>query len=208
MDKTIQKKISDKLNLLPVYNQLAFGVMLTERYLPNYFAFHFVENWGNPMILLNGIDLLKNIVRLEIYDPVELQLIDNYIEEVTPDMDEFPSNLLASLALDVSSMLHECFRFANDKRTKNIELCSQISFDSLEMYIQKKDNLKHDLTISELNEYFSNNNLIKNELDYQLNLLDELIQKPKIDNKLYIEKTLKAPKINYNSVAKMSALVN
>jgi len=195
MYKTIQKKINDKIGVLPTYHQLAFGVMLSERFLPNYFAFHFIERWGNPMILLNGIDLLKSIIRQETYDPVELHLIDDFIEEVTPDMDDFPSNILASLALDVSSMLYECFSFVKDHKTKHIELCSQISFNALEMYIQKRNNLKYDLTVQELNEFFSNDSLIKSEIDYQLNLLNELHTEAKINHKLYIEKTIKAPNI-------------
>ncbi len=195
MDKLIQQKINKKIGLLPVYHQLAFGVMLSERFLPTYFAFHLTEKWGNPMILLNSIDLLKNIVRQENYDTVELQLIDNLIEEATPDMDDFPSNILASLALDISSMLYECFAFARNQKTKHIENCSKMSIGTLEMFIQKRDNLKHDLSTKELNTYFVNDKLINSEIDYQLNLLDVLRANSKISYKLYIEKTIKAPNI-------------
>ncbi len=37
------------------------------------------------MVLLNGIDLLKNIVARQKFDFDELQLIDNLIESVTPE---------------------------------------------------------------------------------------------------------------------------
>jgi len=63
------------------------------------------------------------------------------------------------------------------------------------MYIQKRNNLKYDLTVQELNEFFSNDSLIKSEIDYQLNLLNELHTEAKINHKLYIEKTIKAPNI-------------
>ena len=62
------------------------------------------------------------------------------------------------------------------------------------MYIQKRDNLRYDLTIDELNEYFSKDNLINSEIEYQLNLLRDLNTDTTINNKLYIEKTIKAPK--------------
>ena len=140
MNKKIQEQINYKISLLPTYHQLAFAVMLSERFLPNYFAFYLAEQWGNPMILLNGIDLLKNIIRQGTYNPEELKIIDDFIEDITPDMADFPSNILASFALDVSSMLYECFSFVKNLKTKHIELCSQISFESLEMYIQKRDN--------------------------------------------------------------------
>ena len=131
MNKDIRKKINQKISLLPTYHKLAYAVMLSERFLPNYFAFYLAEHWGNPMILLNGIDLLKSIIRQGTYNPDELQIIDDFIEEVTPDMEDFPSNILASFALDISSMLYECFSFVKTRETKHIELCSQISFDSL-----------------------------------------------------------------------------
>lgn len=44
MMKNIQNQINTKIQALSLYHQLAFGVMLAERYLPNYFAFHLAEN--------------------------------------------------------------------------------------------------------------------------------------------------------------------
>ena len=198
MENTIQRQINHKIRQLPPYHQLAFGVMLSERFLPNYFAFFLVEQWGNPMVLLNGIDLLKNIVSREAYDDSERRMIDALIESVTPDMEEFPANSLASLALDVSSMLHECFEFAQDKNPRHIELCSEISLDTLRMYVQKKDNLPYDLPVSALDKYFSNDKLINNEIEYQMNLLDELMPRPKISNQLYMDKTVQAPNLSFS----------
>ena len=195
MNKEIQKQINNEISLLPVYHQLAFGVMLSERFLPNYFAFHYIEKWGNPMILLNGIDLLKNIIRQESFDPIEIELIDNFIEDATPDMDDFSGSISASLALDCSSMIYECFEFVKNKNIKHIESCSQISFSSLEMYIQVRDKLSYDLSALELNNYFAKDNLINNEIKYQFDLLAELRKDLKINNKLYIEQTINAPNI-------------
>ncbi len=196
----MEKAINDKINLLPSYHQLVYGIILTERLLPNYFAFHFIKKWGNPLILLNGIDLLKNIVRLKTYDTEEIELINELIEEATPDMDDFLSNILASFALDISSMLYDCFAFVKNQKTKHIENCSKISFGLLEMFIQKRDNLKYDLPINELNEYFSKDELITNEIEYQKNLLNDLYSEALITNKLYIEKTMKTPNIALDTI--------
>ena len=76
MNKAIQNTINQKISLLSQERQLAFGIILSERFLPNYFAFYFVEKWGNPMVLLNGIDLLKNIAYQGNYETSELELID------------------------------------------------------------------------------------------------------------------------------------
>jgi hypothetical protein len=144
------------------------------------------------MVLLNGIDLLKNIIRQESYEPEELNLIDDYIEEVTPDMDDFPGSLEASLALDSSSMLYDCFSFVKDYNSIHIESCSKIAFGSLEMFIQKRDSLSHELSIKELEENFYKDSLFQKEIEYQLKLLNE-IRELKISHKVYIEKSMEAP---------------
>lgn len=195
MNTAIQQQINQKIRQLPYSHQLAFGVILAERFLPNYFAFYFTEQWGNPMVLLNGIDLLKNIIRENQFDPAELELIDSLIEEATPDMEEFLGNYLASMALDISSMLYECFLFVKNRQPKHIEVCSQISYESLKMYIQKRDDLGYNWTISELNDYYSKDTIMKGEVAWQLNILEELLANNKITNKLYIEKTIEAPNL-------------
>jgi len=88
------------------------------------------------MVLLNGIDLLKSSIAQKHADPEELELINKLIESVTPDLEDFPGNPLASLALDVSSMIAECFAFVRDEKPRHIELCSAISFSSLELFLQ------------------------------------------------------------------------
>lgn len=190
-----QRQISEKIKLLPPYHQLAFGLMLSERFLPNYFAFFLVEQWGNPMVLLNGIDLLKNIISREAYDENELRLIDELIEKVAPDMDEFPANTLASLALDMTSMLHECFEFVRDRRPRHIERCSEIALDTLRVYVQKRDQLPHDLPVHELDKHFTQDRLMNAEIEYQLLLLDQLQTRPKLDSRLYIDQTMQAPNL-------------
>jgi|GEM_PF-1618851 len=193
----MQEKLNEKIRQLPPYHQLAFGVVLSERFLPNYFTFFLVEQWGNPMVLLNGIDLLKNIVSREEHDESELLLIGALIESVTPDMEVFPANTLASLALDISSMLHECFEFARDKNPRHIEICSKISLDTLSLYVQKRDQLPHDLPIAELLQYLSQDHLIKTEIEYQIKLLNELKPTRKIGNQLYMDKTIQAPNLSF-----------
>jgi uncharacterized protein YjaG (DUF416 family) len=198
MENLAQQQINDKIRQLPPYHQLAFGVVLSERFLPNYFAFFLVEQWGNPMVLLNGIDLLKNIVATEAYDEGDLRFMDELIEGVTPDMEDFPANSLASLALDVSSMLHECFQFVRNRNPRHIELCSKISIDTLRMYVQKRDELPYDLSLAELDKHLSQDALINNEIKYQIRLLTELKPTPKISNRLYLDNTIQAPNLSFS----------
>jgi uncharacterized protein YjaG (DUF416 family) len=193
-----QKRLNEQIRELPAYHQLAFGVVLSERFLPNYFAFFLVEQWGNPMVLLNGIDLLKNVIAREKHTMSEINMIDELIETVTPDMEEFPSNTLASMALDVSSMLHECFSFVSNKNPQHIEECSAISIDTLKLYVQKRDNLPYDMPIDALEFHFANDQLIISEIEYQTQLLNELLPRPKINNRLYMDKTMQAPNLSFN----------
>lgn len=206
MDSNTRATISKNIRALPPYHQLAFGVMLTERFLPNYFAFHLIEQWGNPMVLLNGIDLLKDIVAQKQHDSEEVQIIDELIEDVTPDMDDFGGNTLASLALDVSSMLYECFAFVRTQDSKHIEVCSAIAFDSLGLYIQKRDKYPHDLSQEALEVRLAQEPLIIREIEFQTKLLQELAKQAKINHALYITHALVAPNLKFREVARMGGL--
>jgi uncharacterized protein YjaG (DUF416 family) len=207
MNKITQHRINSLIRQLSPYHQLAFGVLLAERFLPNYFAFYLVEKWGNPMVLLNGIDLLKNVIAEKKYDPDELQLIDNLIEDVTPDMEEFSGNSLASMALDVASMLYECFAFVRSHNPKHIENCSVISFSTLEIYIQKRDGFSYDLSNEELDDRLSKDKLLRSEIDYQLNLLQDLYPTARINHKFYIDKTLTAPNLTFTGFGRVTFTV-
>lgn len=203
MMQNTQRQINTKIQALPLYHQLAFGIILSERYLSNYFAFYLAENWGNPMVLLNGIDLLKSSIAQKHADPEELELIDKLIESVTPDLEDFAGNPLASLALDVSSMIAECFAFVRDEQPRHIQLCSAISFSSLELFLQVHEQVPHDLSAMELDVQFSGHSLVREEVEYQLGVLDALKPEPKISSKLFIENTLKVPKVDWTGLGKM-----
>lgn len=187
--------ILEKIKKLPFRHQLAFGMILSERFLPNYFAFFLVEQWGNPMVLLNGIAWLKDITAHETYNDEERRHIDDLIDSVTPDLEMFPGNTLASLALDVSSMLHECFEFAADQRPEHMAQCAAIALDTLCLYVQKRDQLPHDLPAAVLDQYLGQDALWQHELAYQLQLLDELALEPSLSPSLYLDKTLHAPSL-------------
>ncbi len=187
--------ILEKIKKLPPNHQLAFGLMLSERFLPNYFAFFLVEKWGNPMVLLNGIDWLKNTITGQTFEEEERQHLDDLIESITPDMEEFPSNTLASLALDVSSMLHECFEFVRDQRPERMAQCAEIAVDTLRVYIQKRDQLPHDLPVAVLDQRLNQDTLVQQECSWQLQLLDEMVPQPMLNPRLYINKTLNAPSL-------------
>lgn len=187
--------ILDKIKKLPPEHQLAFGLMLSERFLPNYFAFFLVEQWGNPMVLLNGIAWLRNTIDRQTYNEEERHRLDELMDGITPDMEAFPGNTLASLALDASSMLHECFEFVADHRPEHMAQCAEIALDTLRMYIQKRDQLPHDLPAVILNLQLNGDVLLQQELAYQLQLLDDLTSQPTLNPSLYLNKTLHAPNL-------------
>lgn len=202
-DSNTRNSINKNIRAFPPYHQLAFGVMLTERFLPNYFAFHLIVQWGNPMVLLNGIDLLKDIVAQKKHDREEVQIIDDLIENVTPDMDDFGGNMLASLALDVSSMLYECFAFVRTQDSKHIEVCSAIAFDSLSLYVQKRDKYPHDLSPEALETRLAQEPLILREVAFQENLLQDLSKQAKINHALYITQALAAPNLKFREMTRV-----
>lgn len=106
----------------------------------------------------------------------------------------------ASLALDVSSMLYECFAFVRTQDARHIEICSAISFDSLALYVQKRDKIPHNLSSAELETRLKNESLLLREAEFQLNLLRDLAQQVHIDHKLYITQTLSAPNLRFGEM--------
>jgi hypothetical protein len=123
------------------------------------------------------------------------------------DLQDFPANSLASLALDASSMLHECFEFARDQNPRHIELCSEIALDSLRVYVQKRDELPHNLSVAALDKHLSQDHLMNAEIEYQINLLNELKPQPKIGARLYIDKTIQAPNLSFSHLPEIRARV-
>jgi hypothetical protein len=100
-------------------------------------------------------------------------------------------------------MIAECFAFVRDQKPRHIELCSAISFSSLEIYLQVHEQAPHDLSAAALDAQFSGHALIKEEVAYQLGVLADLSPEPTINSKLFIEKTLQAPKVDWAGLGKM-----
>ena len=48
---------------------------------------------------------------------------------------------------------------------------------------------------------------MNNEIEYQINLLNELEPKPKINNRLYMDKTMQAPNLSFSHLPGMKRLV-
>ncbi len=165
---------------LPLYHQLTFVYFLSKRQLPNYIVFNKKENWGNPNLLNETIDLLEKIIVSQSDFDKETNDIKEKLEKVTPDTDDFVG-FLTSLALDACATLLEGLAFLKDKDNAHIQDICNSSLDLVQMYIEYMDNADFD-------DYCFNDQLFIEELNFQLNLV-KLLEKQQVIDEIFLTET-------------------
>jgi uncharacterized protein len=140
MDK-YRTEISRLLKPLSFQKQLIFGVLTCEKLYPNYE--HFSQNnlWGNGQILQNAISIIyQNVFRKDLFSEDEIQNLIEQVESITPDTEEFES-ILVSFALDACTSVLSTLNFIIDGETENIIDVATYARDTVDMYIQERDDL-------------------------------------------------------------------
>ena len=124
------------------YNkQLTFAYLTCERLYPNYAFFSEKFNFGNKQILREAIDLVFDSLLVSNFEDVnEIQALLNAIDINTP----FPHNfetILASSALDSCTSIMGTLEFILDKNQTRLSDISTYATDTVDMYIQDRDDL-------------------------------------------------------------------
>lgn len=174
------KKINEVIVNLDFQFQLIYLYFVSKRQLKNYISFSKIENFGNPEIISNSI----NTIRKTIFQEIEIEYLEQLrglIESASPDMEDFPSDLFASFALNTCSTIYECIEYIIDKDFERIEVITSISIRSIEAYIEKKYNIDENLDIEEIEKFVYEQDLMKNELKFQENLVNTLSFMSKVD---------------------------
>ncbi len=169
--KTLEK-ILKKIEQLSLYQQLAFGIFVSQSLFNTYDTFVKKENWGNPAILREILQLLKNapMHNSEFNEEIEKSNIE--LDAIMPNMDDFPGSIYASLALDVCSIIGECLDFVSDKNTEHIKTVSYIAIQSVEFYIADKNKIQPN--IPNFEKIITNSIEMQDELSFQLKLIEFL----------------------------------
>ena len=195
MDNLTIENIQERIVKLPFYHQLTFFYFLSKRQLPNYLIFSQKENWGNPNLLKEAISLLEKIIVTQNDFDKETSEMIKKLEKVTPDTDDF-AGFLTSLALDACATLLEGLAFYQDKDSNHIQDICNSSLDLAQMYIEFRDNADFD-------DYCFNDQVIIDELNFQLNSLEKHENQSKID-----EQFLDTIKIEESKIGELLTGIN
>ena len=148
-------------------------LLLSERLIENYDFFSKRYNYGNVGILKKTIDDLFRELDGNIYSKTTSDVEDliSKIEEVTPDTEDYET-IYVSFALDACTSIISTLQYINDKNDDNVIDVVLYSRDTVDMFIQEKDDLN--ISAIEVDEYIEKDIFMKNEKKYQAELIEYL----------------------------------
>jgi len=138
-----REEIREQLMSLTDINKILFATITCERLYPNYKYFQQQVGWGNHEILQEAIILL--------YQPVvsggdvninEVNEAVSQVDMITPDTDEFPG-ITTSFALDACTSIYSTLMFLLDRNIENIVDVATYARDTVDMFIQERDNMDY-----------------------------------------------------------------
>lgn len=179
----ILTKLQLKAHLLSLSDshRAVFGISCCERLLPNYERFVADEHWGDAQVLRMSMDYIWDAIRENSVDAVRIKALANRCESIFPDTEEF-SSVFTSGALDAGSAIVELLRFFVDRSLQRILNISELSFDTVDMYIQ--DLLDIDYSEADYETKISAHPLMVREIETQIEDLITLKNNPVIDEEL------------------------
>ncbi len=154
------------------FNQLLFFYScIIKRLFPYYTLFSKKENWGNPLVLEKGLDIL---FRFSIQDSSiskqELEII-NDINSITPDTEQFGS-ILATSAQDVCVMLLESLDSIKQQDSSRMTSLLSLALNPFRIYLEET----YDLDYNQKNhdDFIYNHELMLNEIQFLETLVHSL----------------------------------
>ncbi len=181
--------IENDLASLNYIQSLSFGYMICKKLFPDYANFSEYEDYGRPDILYSGLIALRK--HIAGFDNIHIikQLINQFWEdnEITPDTDDFPGNLSASLALNSVSALYHCLKYSINKEQNLILRVSDLSLESVIMYFVTINNIDQNLHKDIYSKLISGSELVKAEIKLQKKLIAKIKEINQIDRHLYIQ---------------------
>jgi uncharacterized protein YjaG (DUF416 family) len=132
----------NKLKELNFTKQLAFAYLTCERLYPNYIYFSKKYEFGNPDILRTTIDFLYSNLFDNKADKVKINSLIKKVDKNIPEPADYDT-ILASSALDASTVIIESLNFLIDKQTSRLDDISTMATDTADMYIQDVENLDY-----------------------------------------------------------------
>lgn len=132
----------NKLKEVDFTKQLAFAYLTCERLYPNYVYFSKKYEFGNPDILRTSIDFLHSNLFDNKADKTKINSLIKDVDKNIPEPADYDT-ILASSALDASTVIIESLNFLIDKQTSRLDDISTMAIDTADMYIQDVENLDY-----------------------------------------------------------------
>jgi uncharacterized protein len=147
MRKILLAEIQESIKQFSDNQKIILGIAIAERMLPNYRAFSEKYAFGDAGVLENTIQLLKNNAL-----PIEKSELLEAIEENAPDTEDFPSNLMATAALDTAAVVHELVLMSMDSDLEHLlTICSlALNAPFMCIHIQKQDPYQNPIMQAEI----------------------------------------------------------
>lgn len=174
------EKINEAIVNLDFKSQLVYLYIVSKRQLSNYIIFSKIENFGNPKVIEKSINIIKEMIFSEI-EISQIERLKESVEKESPDMEDFPGDLFASFALNTCSIVYECLEYITDKDKERIDVITSTSIRSIETYIEDSLNIDEQLSIEETEIIVYEQELMRNELKFQENLVSTLYLMDRID---------------------------
>ena len=195
-------KIKDKLHKLDYNLSLTFAYILCKKLFPDYALFSEYEDFGKPDVLYSGlIALRKRISGFENTKKIKQLIADLWDDEdITPDTDDFPSNISASLALNSVSALYHSLKYADTKDRAIIEKVSDLSLESVVMYFVVSNNIDQNMPKDKYNKIISNSVFIQSEIQLQNSLIEKIQAIAGINMRIYTKIKTNDSKLVENSL--------
>lgn len=181
MDK-YRIEISRLLKPLSFQKKLIFGALICEKLYPNYEYFSRNNSWGDITILQNAISIIyQNVFRNDLYSESEIQNLIDEVENITPNTENF-KGILVSFALDACTSVLSTLNFIIDGETENIIDVATYARDTVDMYIQERDNL--DVNDKMLDMKIEQDIFMQREMQRQYVIIKLLLEKIEITDTL------------------------
>ncbi len=195
-------KIKDKLLMLDYNQSLTFGYILCKKLFPDYALFSEYEDFGKPDVLYRGlIALRKRISGFDNTIQIKQLIVDLWDDEnITPDTDDFPGNISASLALNSVSALYHSLKYADTKDVAIIEKVSDLSLESVIMYFVVSNNIDQNMQKGKYNEIINNSVFIQSEIQLQYSLIEKIQTIADVNQRIYTKIKTNDSKLVENSL--------
>jgi uncharacterized protein len=127
--------LKEELSSLPPGHRVAFAAACCERLIPNYFAFHQMEDWGQPAFLRSTLDQIWfGLMGKATLGAAQLSELKQSCMAIVPDTEDFSSLFVSAAGDAVASIIYtlDCYLTGDIERAS---LVGRLTIETLYQYL-------------------------------------------------------------------------